>query len=683
MLPGHAAETLQGSIGSITGEDWTVSDIDIEVDLTGPSLKGAVHIGTLELKTAGRSFTDVVVACGRIDLAAAEFACRDAAVTIDLPGAGRRTIAAEGAYDRQSGAVRFDLRQVPLADGRLDLRGTANDTAMDVEFTGRTLALPGLADIAAKLGFALDGITASGTVDVSGSVATRAGEVSRLNVRVEFTNASIANEPGTIVSDSAHGLADVVASRAVNGWRFTVRLAADAGEAYVEPVYANLGENPVTMTASGAASADFTELDLSEFSLQQGTVLDAAGSLRLLMPDAGSGEWSVSGSIELGDSSFEAIYTGLLQVMAAGTILGDLETAGTVAGRIQVADSQLAAADIEVHDLTADDRQGRLAIYELNGTIHWPGPDGDAADAAVSNLRWDSASAYNIPFGGARVDARIGGDDFELLQPLRLPTMGGALLIKRLSVSDFGTEGARGLLDAELEPIELGQLTAAFGWPAFSGSLSGILPLLQYEGGVMTVGGTLTAKAFDGDIEFANLKLEQPFGLVPRLSGDLHLRQLDLERVTNTFSFGLIQGRLSGDVTGLEMIDWEPVAMDLHLYTPPGDSSRRRISQRAVENLANVGGGGGAAAALSSGFMKFFEVFAYEKIGIRCVLKDGTCAMSGAGPAGRDQLGGGYYIVKGSGLPRIDVVGYRSQVSWPRLVRQLIGITESGAPVVD
>ncbi|HEX9853034.1 MAG TPA: hypothetical protein VGA68_08465, partial [Woeseiaceae bacterium] len=236
--------------------------------------------------------------------------------------------------------------------------------------------------------------------------------------------------------------------------------------------------------------------------------------------------------------------------------------------------------------------------------------------------------------------------------------------------------------DAELEPIQLGMLTGAFGWPAFSGSLSGQLPLLQYDGEVVTVGGTLTAEAFDGDIEIANLRVEEPLGLVPRLHGDLRLRQLDLEQVTDTFSFGLIQGRLSGDVTGLEMISWQPVAMDLHLYTPEGDSSRRRISQRAVENLASVGGGG-AAAALSSGFMKFFEEFSYEKVGIRCVLRDGTCAMSGAGPAGESEFGRGYYIVKGSGLPRIDVVGYRHQVSWTALVRQLVSITESGAPVVN
>jgi hypothetical protein len=81
--------------------------------------------------------------------------------------------------------------------------------------------------------------------------------------------------------------------------------------------------------------------------------------------------------------------------------------------------------------------------------------------------------------------------------------------------------------------------------------------------------------------------------------------------------------------------------------------------------------------------MKFFEEFSYNSIGIRCVLQDGTCRMSGVGPAGDGPFGQGYYIVKGSGLPRIDVVGYRHQVSWNTLIRQLKNITASGAPVVN
>ena len=130
------------------------------------------------------------------------------------------------------------------------------------------------------------------------------------------------------------------------------------------------------------------------------------------------------------------------------------------------------------------------------------------------------------------------------------------------------------------------------------------------------------------------------------------------------------------------MINWQPVAMDMHFYTPKDDKTPHRISQRAVENLASVGGGG-AAAILSTGFLQFFEVFAYDQIGLRCVLQDAACAMSGAGPAKAGPQGRGYYIVKGRGIPRIDVVGFRNTVSWPRLVQQLGAITRSSGPTVN
>ena len=44
---------------------------------------------------------------------------------------------------------------------------------------------------------------------------------------------------------------------------------------------------------------------------------------------------------------------------------------------------------------------------------------------------------------------------------------------------------------------------------------------------------------------------------------------------------------------------------------------------------------------------------------------------------------GGYYLVKGKGVPRIDVIGNSRRVDWPRLVQQLIAVTESEGPVVQ
>jgi hypothetical protein len=155
---------------------------------------------------------------------------------------------------------------------------------------------------------------------------------------------------------------------------------------------------------------------------------------------------------------------------------------------------------------------------------------------------------------------------------------------------------------------------------------------------------------------------------------------LDLELVTRAFSFGRITGRLSGAIDGLELFNWQPIAFDARLYTPLDDRSRHRISQRAVENIGSIGGGGaGITQALSSGFLRFFDDFHYDRLGLSCRLENEVCYMNGVAPAPN----GGYYLVKGSGLPRIDVIGGARRVDWPRLVQQLIAVTESAGPVVE
>jgi hypothetical protein len=117
-----------------------------------------------------------------------------------------------------------------------------------------------------------------------------------------------------------------------------------------------------------------------------------------------------------------------------------------------------------------------------------------------------------------------------------------------------------------------------------------------------------------------------------------------------------------------------PVSFTAAFQTPRGDRSKHRISQRAVQNLSSIGGGsgGGVAAALQGGFLKFFDDFGYDRLGLSCRLVNDVCTMSGV-----ERTDGGYYIVKGSGLPRIDVIGSQSRVAWTRLVRQLASIMES------
>ena len=110
------------------------------------------------------------------------------------------------------------------------------------------------------------------------------------------------------------------------------------------------------------------------------------------------------------------------------------------------------------------------------------------------------------------------------------------------------------------------------------------------------------------------------------------------------------------------------------------DRSKHRISQRAVENIGSIGGGGaGVTAALSSGFLRFFDDFNYERLGLSCRLENEVCYMNGVAPAPN----GGYYLVKGPACRASMSSAAPRRVDWPRLVQQLIAVTESEGPVVE
>ena len=255
-----------------------------------------------------------------------------------------------------------------------------------------------------------------------------------------------------------------------------------------------------------------------------------------------------------------------------------------------------------------------------------------------------------------------------------LPIFDGGLAIDTLRVRHAGTEEMYVRFDAEVRPISVALLSRAFGWPEFQGTLAGSIPGLQLAAGRRDARRQPRCEVFDGRVAVRELSLREPLGKFPRMHASIGVENLDLALVTQTFEFGMITGRLSGYISDLETFGWMPESFDAFLFTPPDDDSKHRISQRAVTNLSSIGGGsgGGVAAALQGGFLKFFDDFRYDRLGLSCRLANDVCIMGGVLPAP-----GGYYIVKGSGLPRIDVIGSQSRVAWTTLVRQLGAIMES------
>ncbi len=671
---------LSGSVGAISGEGWKISGLTSELELTDAGLRGEFRMARVDVAAAGQSFDDIRVSCALVKLTTRNIACDQAVFTAAIPGIGRQAMHGSFVYDRFAVSVDITLSAVSVANSfvRFDIK--ASESGVNVRYRGDNLQLAGLFALASHFNDSFKEYATDGLSDLSGTVSVSPDKPVQITLLANLTGAALSNNRGTIAADGVAAHIDMNVMLDDGNATIDLSIETAQGEAYFEPVYANFSENAVSLKAKKIVTPDFSAYAIDNFHLQQEGLLDVEGSAALQFPVEQNAAIDLSANVELHDSSMNNLYTNLIKIQLAGTLLGNLETDGRLSGLVAIDHNALRSAMLQLNEIILDDTRGRFAIYGLNGLVDW------RADPLLtpnpSTLSWDIATVYNITVGGGEARLQLGDNDIKLLEPLRLTSMGGALRFNKLELHDYGSDDATGLLDAELEPIQLGQLTGAFGWPAFSGTLSGQLPLLQLADNTVTVGGTLSAQVFDGSMQMSDLRIEQPFGRVPRMQGELRFRDLDLRRLTEAFSFGLIQGRLSGDVSGLEMINWQPVAMDMHFYTPKDDKTPHRISQRAVENLASVGGGG-AAAILSTGFLQFFEVFAYDQIGFRCVLLDAVCAMSGAGPAKEGPQGRGYYIVKGRGIPRIDVVGFRNTVSWPRLVQQLGAITRSGSPTVN
>jgi hypothetical protein len=210
-------------------------------------------------------------------------------------------------------------------------------------------------------------------------------------------------------------------------------------------------------------------------------------------------------------------------------------------------------------------------------------------------------------------------------------------------------------------------IARAFGWPELAGTLGGRIPRVEYRDKLVTFSGDVVAQVFAGRIVGSQMRLQDPLGPWPRFFADVKVENLDLAMVTDTFSIGSITGRLEGEIKNMELFDWSPVTFDAYLRTPPRDAGPRRISAKAVGTLSDIGNnGGGSFARLQSGLMKYFDEYDYDQLGIRCQLANEICTMSGI-----ERAGIGYYILRGKGLPHINIIGNAGRVNWPSLVTQI------------
>lgn len=358
--------------------------------------------------------------------------------------------------------------------------------------------------------------------------------------------------------------------------------------------------------------------------------------------------------------------------------LGKLQLGGALQARVRVDAGALRGVDARFDDVAVVEPDGRFAFEGVEGDLRF------STDAPVGGLvGWRGGRLYGLDFGAVGLPLRSADGGIELQQPAVVPFAGGALRFERFRLQPpLGDRPTQAAFALTVDDLDLGTIAGSLGLPAFRGTLAGRIPDARYADDRLVFEGGLDVDVFDGRMEVTSLAMERPFGVAPTLSADLTLDDLDLLAVTEVFDFGSISGRLDGRVRELRLVDWSATAFDAELHTQPRRGVKQRISQRAVQNISSVGDAS-FVTSLQGKLIGLFDDFGYRRIGIACRLRNQVCEMSGL-DGGSGSGAGGFTIVQGSGVPRLNVVGFNRRVDWPTLVERLQAVGSGDLkPVVE
>ena len=492
---------------------------------------------------------------------------------------------------------------------------------------------------------------ASGTFSMAGE---------RVKAHLDLEGGAFADASGLHAGEKIAASIEADALGKGGEWRWSARLQWRGGEVFWEPLFVAGKSQRVALegtTARGTTQVKSGRLDLPGIA----TV-------------AFSGQWNHGKGLGGFDASaarvrVAGLYGDLLKPLVQGTALSDLRAEGELSFSVKGAGTTLAAAQLDLNDVSFEDRERRFAVFGLNGRIPWRQGEQTRGEVAVKG-----AEFLKVPVGSVRAPFQVRGTRVDIAS-MRVPLLDGAVVLRDF-VGGMASDGWRWRFSGEVAPISMLQLTGAFGLPTMHGSLSGTIPELRYRRGTLSMDGALAIRAFDGLVTASRVELIEPFGRVPRLHADIDVKNMDLELLTRTFDFGTITGRIDARVAGLELSGTQPVRFDARIASSPG-TYPRKISQRAVQNISALGGAG-AAAAIQRSLLRFFDQFGYERLGLSCRLENGVCEMDGIERAPQ-----GYVIVKGGGIPAISVIGYNRSVNWRELTERLKRITQENVkPIV-
>ncbi len=656
-LPAQAIERLRLRVADVVNPAFALHDIEAEFDAGS----GTAVVSVGRARAGARRVRDVRLRCGRAALSFEGLTCHDA----ELRVAGKRMPAVlDLEMNLRSG--RTHLAATLGQGGRVDVLhdddGSVRAALAEVPAEGLLALLQSWSPEIARAARDFKPVgQASGEIDW-----TRAGAgASRLGARLRLAGAGFGTADGLRAAENIDLALAVDARQSGDTWHWQTNVDWQQGAAYLHPLYLEAGPK---LSARGQLAGKQVRVEHAELALEGVRRLSATATANL---DALDG---ASIALALDGADLALIGPRWIAPLLAPASADRLRFAGHISGALRLRQGRVQAVEGVLEDagvsLGGAENGAGVALGPVAGKVSWAPGVRSRARLEVGGGRWEK-----LTLGPFVIDAELADDAVQFART-SIPVLDGALVLDGLSLSR-GQSGWQGSGSVVIEPVSMPALTAALELPPMSGVLSASLPGLRVSPGEIALDGALVISVFDGYLHATGLRLREPFGVASHLSADIEARHIDLAQLTETFSFGSITGFVDADVRGLELARWRPVGFDARIVSSPGDY-RRRISQRAVQNIGALGGAG-AIAAIQRSLLRVFDTFGYSELGLHCRLAGGVCLMDGI--EGGARADGGFVIVRGGGVPALDVIGYNRRVDWDELVNPLQRvIAENVAP---
>ncbi len=556
-------------------------------------------------------------------------------------------------WDEQNRQVTSQLMAGAFA-ATLQYTEPASGPHVQVEWSKQELAkLPFRAMLPAQMEWVKAGVS-SATLTVK--LASKESELT-VGYKVGLQNISLDSPEGRF---AAEGLNMQANGQWQPGSTEKITIAAKflSGEVLADRFYTAFGPKPLLLNAQLEMAGD--QLKLKQLQLNDDGALQLQASARLNLKDPVA---SLKYQVKELRMQFPQAYARYLEPVLATWTLDKLTVTGGFQWTGSGEGNDFPSGALAFDDLSVVDHvQNRFAFTGMSAHVQVGNSQG------VSDFSWRGMLLGRINLGAGKIDLKTAPGLFELAAPLKLSVLGGEFAVDEFSLqlppANADTEPVVNF-HASLNAMDMKQLTEALGWPTFDGKISGQIPGASFNQGVLTVDGLLSFEAFDGRILLSDLRVERLFGVLPSLAADLKIEDLDLQQLTQTFSFGHIAGKLGGYVRNLRMLDWSPVSFDAWIGTPDQQSDSKHISRQAVNSLTSIGGGG-ATAALTGPLMRMFSNFSYRRLGMGCKLENYVCSIRGLEDEENSVL-----IMEGSGIPKLMIKVFNRRMDFPQLLANL------------